>query len=134
MLKNYLKIAIAVLLRRKFFTFISLFGISFTLTILMTTTALMDNILSPSYPDYNRKQMLFVTRMTLKNSKEGWTNSSSLSLNFVKRYVSTLKVPDKIAFYSFGNSANAYVNNKKIGLEFKFTNDVYWEATQYEFL
>lgn len=134
MLKNYLKIAIAVLLRRKFFTFISLFGISFTLTILMTSTALVENILSPSYPDYKRDQMLFISRMTIKNSKEGWTNGSSLSLNFIKRYVSTLKVPDKIAFFSFGNNANAYVNNKKIGLEFKFTNDVYWEATQYEFL
>jgi len=134
MLKNYFKIAIAVLLRRKFFTFISLFGISFTLTILMTSTALVENILSASYPDYKRDQMLFVTRMTKKNSKEGWINSSSLSLNFIKRYVSTLKVPDKIAFYSFGNSANSYVNNKKISLEFKFTNDVYWEATEYEFL
>jgi len=134
MLKNYLKIAIAVLLRRKFFTFISLFGISFTLTILMTSTALVENILSPSYPDFKRDQMLFLTRVTIKNSKEGWINSSSLSLNFIKRYVSTLKKPDKIAFYSFGNTANAYVNNKKIGLEFKFTNEVYWEATQYNFL
>ncbi|WP_449435418.1 hypothetical protein [Pedobacter steynii] len=89
MLKNYFKIAIAVLLRRKFFTFISLFGISFTLTILMTSTALVENILSASYPDYKRDQMLFVTRMTKKNSKEGWINSSSLSLYFIKRYVST---------------------------------------------
>ncbi|WP_285058223.1 ABC transporter permease [Pedobacter ginsengisoli] len=134
MLKNYLKIAIAVLLRRKFFTFISLFGISFTLTILMTSTALVENILSPSYPDFKRDQMLFLTRVTKKNSKEGWINSSSLSLSFIKRYVSTLKKPDKIVFYSFGNTANAYVNNKKIGLEFKFTNDVYWVATQYNFL
>lgn len=134
MLRNYLKIAIAVLLRRKFFTFISLFGISFTLTILMTSTALVENILSPSYPDFKRDQMLFVSRLTIKNSKEGWINSSSLSLHFIKRYVSTLKTPDKIAFFSFGNNANAYVNNKKIGLEFKFTNDIYWEATQYEFL
>ena len=31
MLKNYMKMAIRVLLRRKFFTFVSLFGISFTL-------------------------------------------------------------------------------------------------------
>jgi len=38
MLKNYFKIAIAVLKRRKFFTFISLFGISFTLTVLMVLT------------------------------------------------------------------------------------------------
>jgi len=49
MLKNYFKIAIAVLKRRKFFTFISLFGISFTLTILMVLTAFMDNVINPTF-------------------------------------------------------------------------------------
>ncbi len=52
MLKNYFKIAIAVLKRRKFFTFISLFGISFTLTILMVGVAFLDKVISPDYPDY----------------------------------------------------------------------------------
>jgi putative ABC transport system permease protein len=134
MLKNYFKIAIAVLLRRKFFTFISLFGISFTLTILMTTTALLDNVLSPSYPDYKRNRSLYADRVTLKNSKEGWLNSSSMSYNFIKRYISTLKKPEKIAFYSSGNTANAYVNNKKINAEFKYTNDAYWDITEFDFL
>ena len=42
MLLNYLKITLAVLQRRKFFTFISLFGISLTLTILVVATAFID--------------------------------------------------------------------------------------------
>lgn len=134
MLKNYFKIAIAVLRRRKFFTFISLFGISFTLTIVMTSTALVENVMSPTYPDYNRERSLYVQRVTLKNSKEGWINSSSASYNFINRYISTLKKPDKIAFFTFGTNTNSYVNNKKIGLEVKYTNDLYWEVTSYEFL
>ncbi|HMI05153.1 MAG TPA: ABC transporter permease [Pedobacter sp.] len=134
MLKNYFKIAIAVLLRRKFFTFISLFGISFTLTILMTTTALLDNVLSPSYPDYKRDRSLYADRVTIKNSEKGWINGSSMSLNFIKRYISTLKKPEKIAFYTFGRTANAYVNNKKINVEFKYTNDAYWDVAEYDFL
>jgi len=134
MLKNYFKIAIAVLRRRKFFTFISLFGISFTLTIVMTATALVDNAMSPTYPDFYRERSLYVQRVTLKNSKEGWINSSSASYNFIKRYVSTLKKPDKIAFFTFGTATNSYVNNKKIGLEVKYTNDIYWEVTSYDFL
>ena len=44
MFKNYFKIAIAVLKRRKFFTFISLFGISFTLTILIIVAAFFDHL------------------------------------------------------------------------------------------
>ena len=45
MLKHYLSLAVKVLLRRKFFTFISLFGISFTLLVLMVVTALFDHTL-----------------------------------------------------------------------------------------
>ena len=39
MLKNYFKLAFKVLLRRKFYTFISLFGISFTMAVLMLVVA-----------------------------------------------------------------------------------------------
>jgi putative ABC transport system permease protein len=91
MLKNYFKIAIAVLKRRKFFTFISLFGISFTLTILMVATAFMDKVLSPDYPDYKRARSLYVTTMEYKNTKEGWMNRSNVSFYFLEHYVSSLK-------------------------------------------
>ena len=49
MLKNYLKLAWKVLLRRKFFTFISLFGIAFTLVVLTLVTALLDHVVA-AYP------------------------------------------------------------------------------------
>ena len=42
MIENYIKIAYKVLLRRKFFTFVSLFGISFTLIVLMVIAAMVD--------------------------------------------------------------------------------------------
>ena len=41
MLKNYIKMALKVLLRRKVFTCISLVTISFTLMVLMVATALV---------------------------------------------------------------------------------------------
>ena len=51
MLTNYFKVAIKVLLRRKFYTFVSLFGIAFTLLILNLVVALMDHTLSPTQPE-----------------------------------------------------------------------------------
>ena len=63
MLKNYFKIAIAVLRRRKFFTFISLFGISFTLTILLVLTSFLDKVVGDSYPDRKRDRSLYVTHL-----------------------------------------------------------------------
>lgn len=134
MLKNYFKIAIAVLKRRKFFTFISLFGISFTLTILMLGSAFIDKLLSPSYPDFKKNRSLYISNVTIENSKFGWTNGSSASFYFLDRYVSKLKTPEKIAFYTFSHPANTYVNNKKIVVEIKSTNAVYWEVAEYDFL
>lgn len=134
MLKNYLKIAIAILKRRKFFTFISLFGISFTLTILMVATAFMDKVLSPDYPDYRREQSLYVATMEYKNLKEGWMNRSDASFYFFDHYVSTLKSLDKMGISSYAKASNAYVNNKKIVIEYKYTNADYWNVLEYKFL
>ncbi|MEJ7684852.1 MAG: hypothetical protein WKG06_44800 [Segetibacter sp.] len=74
MLKNYFKIAIAVLKRRKFFTFISLFGISFTLTILIVLTAFVDNLVSATYPEVNRDRSLYITTLVQKDTKHQWDN------------------------------------------------------------
>jgi putative ABC transport system permease protein len=134
MLKNYFKIAIAVLKRRKFFTFISLFGISFTLTILMVATAFMDKVLSPDYPDYKRNRSLYVATMEYKNTKEGWMNRSDVSYYFFEHYVSTLKTVQKMGISSSAKASNAYVNNKKLVIEYKYTNADYWNVLEYKFL
>ena len=134
MLKNYFKIAIAVLKRRKFFTFISLFGISLTLTILMVATALADKMLNPGYPDYNQDRSLYVERIEFKNTKQGWMNMSNLSFYFLEHYVSTIKTIDKMAISSAQKSSNAYVNNKKLVIAYKYTNADYWKVLNYKFL
>jgi len=134
MLKNYFKIAIAVLKRRKFFTFISLFGISLTLTILMVATALVDKMFNPGYPDYTQNRSLYVERIEIKNSKEGWVNMSNLSFYFFEHYVSKLKTVYKMAISSGQKSSNAYVNNKKLVIDYKYTNADYWNVLAYKFL
>ncbi|RZL63975.1 MAG: ABC transporter permease [Pedobacter sp.] len=134
MLKNYFKIAIAVLKRRKFFTFISLFGISFTLTILMVATALADKMFSPDYPDDKQNRSLYVERIEIKNTKEGWVNMSNLSFHFFEQYASKLKTVYKIAISSGEKSSNAYVNNKKLVIGYKYTNADYWNVLNYKFI
>jgi putative ABC transport system permease protein len=134
MLINYLKIALAVLKRRKFFTFISLFGISFTLTILMVATSFVDKMLSPSYPDLKRDRSLYITSVGMENSKEGWYNGSSASFHLLDQYVSKLQTPEKVGIYTFASPSNAYVNNKKIVIESKHTNAAYWDIAEYNFI
>jgi putative ABC transport system permease protein len=132
MLKNYFKIAIAVLRRRKFFTFISLFGISFTLTILLVLTAFIDKVVGDTYPDRKRDRSLYVSRIS-QVGKDA-TSSGPVSFYFLQHYAGSLKTPVNIAISSGFNGTNTYVNNKKIALNFKFTNAAYWDILEYDFL
>ena len=132
MLKNYFKIAIAVLRRRKFFTFISLFGISFTLTILIVLTAFIDKVINDNYPDKKRDRSLYINSL----EKRGKTSMSSgpMSFYFLNHYAGSLKTPVKLAISSGSSGTNTYVNNKKIAINYKYTNADYWDVTDYDFL
>ncbi len=134
MLKNYFKIAMAVLKRRKFFTFISLFGISFTLTILIVLTAFIDNIVSANYPEVNREKSLYITTVRQKDTKNQGRMIGPASFYYLDRYVSTLKTPAKVAISSAFTSTNTYVNNKKLSINLKYTNDKFWEVMQFDFI
>jgi putative ABC transport system permease protein len=131
MLKNYFKIAIAVLRRRKFFTFISLFGISFTLTILMVLTAFIDKVVGDNYPDKKRDRLLYINRIEQKGKDD--MSSSTLSYYFLNHYTGMMKTPVKVAISSGFNGTNTYVNNKKIAVSYKYTNAEFWDVMDYDF-
>jgi putative ABC transport system permease protein len=132
MLVNYFKIAIAVLKRRKFFTFISIFVISFTITILMVLAAFVDKVVNDTYPDRNRSRLLYITKF--EESGPQSMNSGALSFYYLDRYVKTLKRPVKISISSRPESTNTYVNNKKITVNYKYTDVAYWEVLDHDFL
>lgn len=132
MLKNYFKIAIAVLRRRKFFTFISLFGISFTLTILIVLTAFIDKAINDNYPDKKRDRSLYIN--TIEETGKKTMNAGSLSFYFLSHYAGSLKTPEKLAISSNCKGTNTYVNNKKIAINFKYTNADFWNVLDFAFL
>ena len=76
MFKNYLKIAFKVLLRRKFFTFVSLFAISFTMVVLMVAAALLDHVFGKrsSFSSFTIKRNL--VSVATKRSKEKLSSES----------------------------------------------------------
>ena len=132
MLKNYIKIAWKVLLRRKFFTFISLFGISFTLMILMVVTALFDHVFGPQMPERKMDQLLFVNMMRAQG--EQYQMSGPPSYYFLNRYVRSLQTPEKVSINSVFHNVNSYVNNQKLALDIKFTDQEFWEILDFNFL
>lgn len=134
MLTNYFKIAIAVLKRRKFFTFISLFGISFSLTILMVLTSVSDHLVSSSYPDVNRDRNLYSLQLMLTAPARQGQNTGPYSYHFLQTYVAPMKTPEAVAISSFFNPTNTYVNNRKLVIDIKYTNAGFWQVMQFNFL
>jgi putative ABC transport system permease protein len=132
MLKNYFKIAIAVLRRRKFFTFISLFGISFTLTILLVLTAFIEKVVGDTYPDRKRDRSLYISR--LEENGKGNMSSGDPSYYFLNHFAGSLKTPAEMTIFSGYNGTNTYVNNKKIAVNYKYTDANYWDILEYKFL
>ncbi|GAA4437939.1 ABC transporter permease [Pontibacter saemangeumensis] len=132
MLKNYLKIAWKVLLRRKFFTFISLFGISFTLMVLMVATSLFDHAFGPQMPEREMDKLLFVNMM--RSELEQGTQSGPPSYYFLDRYVRPLEMPEQVSINSVYVSVNSYVDNRKLALDIKFTDAAFWEILNFNFV
>src|ERR1700754_1505362 len=112
MLKNYLKIALKVLVRRKFFTFISLFGISFTLVVLMVVTALLDHMLAPMAPESRQDRIIGVYRAVMFGPRSGWSGQAGYKL--LDRYARGLEGVERLSIFSAGNNVQSFLNGQKI--------------------
>ncbi len=161
MIKNYLILAIRVLGRKKFFTFISLFGISFTLAILMLIMSFLQAELGNEKPFTNRDKMVIFnmvemqnvvadTTMMIDSSKVGsemvydttysyGENSNSTSMGslggqFLLDHFSALPSAVNRTFFIQGVSFNAYVNNSKIVIGLNYTDHNFWEIMDFEFI
>ncbi|TGE21666.1 FtsX-like permease family protein [Hymenobacter aquaticus] len=132
MLLSYLKIAWKVLLRRKFFTFISLFGISFTLMVLLVVVAMFDHTVGAHAPETRLDRMLFVNFMRIKFKDNGNQNSPP-SYYVLDRYVRKLKTPEQVAIYSNFHSTPSYVGNSRIDLDLKYTDEAFWQVLDFTF-
>ncbi|SFC18611.1 ABC transporter permease [Spirosoma endophyticum] len=134
MLLNYIKIAWKVLLRHPFYTFITLFGISLTLTVLMVLTSFLDHLLGGHYPENKRDRSLYVMLMVQRDSSLTGRNSGPMSFKFLTNYAKTLESPERVTIFSAFNSSNAYVGSQKIKLNTKFTDADFWQVMDFEFL
>ena len=97
MLKNYIKMALKVLLRRKVFTCISLFTISFTLMVLMVMTALFDHVFGSFPPETRADRTLVMKMITGEHTEEAGKRVGQPSYAFLKRYVSPLTQAERVS-------------------------------------
>lgn len=129
MLKNYLKIALKVLVRRKFFTFISLFGISFTLVVLMVVTAMLDHMLAPMIPESRQDRIIGVYRAAMFGPRSGWTGQAGYKL--FDKYARGLEGVDKLSIFTGGANVQSFLGGQKITSTLKRTDGEFWEILDF---
>ncbi len=161
MIFNYFKLAIKVLNRRKFFTFISLFGISFTLMILMTVTAFLETELGDHQPFKDKDKMVFIPMVKLELQRLDTTyqidsslqngvmkydttteermvtpsvSVSSLGYNLVNNHLREVPGAENYTAYSFGYTFDVFINSNKLNLKVIYSDDRFWDVYNFDFL
>lgn len=161
MLKNYFKLAIKVLGRRKFFTFISLFGISFTLMVLMIATAFFESELGNHPPLSKKDQMIFAPVVTLSREYQDTSviidttyidnvaqydtsytykpagrsmSRSSPSYYFLNTHLSDIPFVEKKTFYQRNVSYDIFVKGKKVNFDAVLCDAAFWEIHDFNFI
>src|SRR5262245_23919490 len=95
---SYLKLALKVLGRRKVFTFISLFGITMTLVVLVIATALLDDVFQPRGPEARFDRVLAISRVSMTGPHDSQTMNPGFAL--IRDYVYNLPDIEAAAAYS----------------------------------
>jgi putative ABC transport system permease protein len=134
MLKNYLKIAFKVFLRRKFFTFISLFAISFTLVVLMVVVAFLDHIFSKQPPENKQDRTLGAYFLEMRCPGGGCRWDGAGGYRFFDRHTRNLPGVEKMSLLTEPERVYSYKGGEKIESYIKRTDGVFWEVFEFDFL
>ncbi|MEM7588378.1 MAG: ABC transporter permease [Acidobacteriota bacterium] len=132
MFTNYLKTALLVLKRRPFFTFISLFGVSLTLVVLMVATAVFDEVFGPQAPEVHTDRTLGVYQLAMWG--EEISSNANPSYWFLDRYVRTLTDVEAVTLFSDVRRLATYRDGDKIELFLKRTDGTFWRVYDFDFL
>lgn len=133
MLRNYIKIAWKVLRRNPFFTFVSLFGISLTIGIILILSALFEQLVGKHYPENPSGQTLMVANVNLNDGKGG-NFTGGPGYHLIQNYILKMKSPKRVAYSTQGSIINSFVDNKKLSLTQKKTCEEFWKVNQFAFL
>jgi putative ABC transport system permease protein len=132
MLRNYLKVALKVLLRRRFYTFISLFGIAFTLVVLTVAAAFLDHVFGPQPPETRAERTRGVYMIRLTGAGPRITNFPGYA--FLDRYVRTLPGVERVSLFTVQEKVVTYREGARLEVYRKYTDGAFWQVMDFRFL
>jgi hypothetical protein len=134
MLMHYLLLSLKVLQRRTFFTFVSIFGISFTLLVLMVITALADQKLAPMAPETRQRLTLEATKAILFNDNDRGQWCCNASFEFFDAFARDLPGVERLSIFSDVVSGVSYREGRKVTSALKRTDGEFWNILSFSFL
>jgi putative ABC transport system permease protein len=107
-----LKLALKVLRRRKFFTFVSLFAVTFTLLVLLVAAAILDHVFGPQGPEDRPDRTLVVLNAQLKgehSTRTGWAG-----YRLLERTLPGLPGVERSAVFAMPRKLTSYHEGRKL--------------------
>jgi putative ABC transport system permease protein len=132
MIRNYLTLAWKVLLRRKFFTFISLFGISFTLVVLLLVTAILDHVIAPYPPETRQDRTVGIYFASLQN--DHWRRNEFAGYQLIDKLARGLPNVEQLGFATVPGEVSSFLNGRRVKEWLKRTDGTYWKILDFRFL
>ena len=132
MIKSYLKLAWKVLLRRKFFTFISLFGIAFTLVVLTLVTALVDHVVAGYPPETNHARTVGIYYAQVSGEHRQRNGLAGYAL--LDKHARNLPNVERMGMASMQSGAYSYLNGQRVKSYIKRTDGTFWQILDFQFL
>lgn len=161
MLKNYIKLAWRVLARKKFFTFITLFGISFTLMILMLITAYMQAEFGSRAPMGNQDDLIVMEYLTMQRTYYDTTavidtvyesevavydttydtrrtgrsvSITTFNAQLLNDNFRNLESVRASSIFNTGHQYDVFVNNSKLQIKANYCDETFWNIFNFKFI
>lgn len=132
MLRSYLRIALKVMHRRPFFTFVSLFAISFTLVVLTIASAILDHLFGPMAPETRQDRTVGLYYQQMSGDDWIWDGSPGYAL--LDQQVRTLPDVERVTLFTENMLVASYQTGEKTELYSKRTDGQFWQVFDFELL
>lgn len=140
-LPQTLKLAARVLLRRKFFTAASLFGVAFTLLVLTVAAAMLDSALAPRAPETRLQRTLTVFSVRLEGGapKDHPDQPTTIYTGFpgyalLAPVLRDLPGAEATSLVRLQHTVVSYVGGRRIESWLKGTDAAYWRILDFDFV
>ena len=132
MLKNYLKLSVKILGRRKFFTFVSLFGIGFTLLVLTLAAAMLDHIFSSYPPETKGDRTLVLDNVRMQGKDSMSTGPGGYAL--YDRYMRGIPGVERLSILSQPETVISYWKGTRLKSLIKRTDADFFRILDFEWI